>query len=92
MLLAVEPGDVKKKRKEKKGLLTRTDGWCAWGPVACGGRCGVFVAVDTDGWMVVLAVEPGNVKKKKEKKKKKSFTYADAWRSTHVGGSRLGAQ
>ena len=91
MLLAVEPGDVKKK-KRKKGLLTRTDGWCAWGPVACGGRCGVFVAVDADGWMVVvLAVEPGNVKKK-EKKKKKSFTYADGWRSTRVGGGRLGAR
>ena len=61
-----------------------------WGPIACGGRHGVFMAVDVNGWMVVvLAVKPGNVK---EKKKKKSFTYMDGWWSTRVGGGRLGAR
>ena len=46
---------------------TRTDGWCACRPVACGGRRSVFVAVDAVGWMVVVvAVKPGDVKKKKK--------------------------
>ena len=79
-------------KKEKKKITyadgwwsTRTDGWCACGPVACGGRRGVFVAVDADGWMVVvLAVEPGDVKKKRKKEKEKF--YLRGWIVVDAGG------
>ena len=73
VMLAVEPGDVKKKEeKKKKGLLTRMDGGrrgrtvcvrtrCVWWKTRC--------IRGADGWVVVvLAVEPGDVKKKKKKK------------------------
>ena len=38
--------------------------------------------------VVMLAVEPGDVKKQKNKKKKKRFTYADGWWSTRTDGVR----
>ena len=88
VMLAVEPGEVKRKKKKKRFTYadgwwsTRTDGWCVCGPVACGGRRGVFVA-RMDGWMVVvLAVEPGDVKKKKKKEKKRKVL------PTRMGGGR----
>ena len=45
------------------------------GPVACGGKHGVLLAIDADGWM-----DGGDVGRRAWGcKKKKRFTYTDGW-------------
>ena len=77
----------KEKKKEKKKRFTYTDGRDG---VCADPLCVVKDAVYS--WLLTRMDGGGVGCRAWECEKKKSVTYADGWRSTRVGGDRLGAR